>query len=133
MRFLIAVSFIAACGDDAAVTCPPDYPFLRDGVCYRAMDGAVEARDAGPSGSDSGARDAGTIADRDGGARDAGSTRADAGMVECMQVHPTVEGDRRFCEPGFCYCLEPDVFEACYSAETATACCRVTPDCTRTR
>jgi hypothetical protein len=129
MRFSIALGLLVCCGDDAAVTCPPEYPFLRDGVCYRVTDGSVAGRDAGPSAR----ADAGSAV-RDAGEDDAGAVPGvDAGEVACDPLHPIVEGDRRFCDPGFCYCLEPDVFEACYSAETATACCRVTPDCTRTR
>jgi hypothetical protein len=128
--WVLSSLLLGACGDDAAGTCPPEYPFLRDGVCYRAGDGSVFGMDAGSS--DAGAR-------RDAGAFDAGASRevdsgdVDAGAVECIGTHPIVDGERRFCDPGFCYCLEPGPRDTCFPTATAAACCTVEPECERTR
>lgn len=43
----------------------------------------------------------------------------DAG-VACAPTHPLVMGDRRYCNPGDCYCA---VSDACFSGATAATCC----------
>ena len=58
------------------------------------------------------------------GDTDAGAP-ADAGPM-CMGTHPLVEGMRRYCEPGACFCSNPD---ACFPAATASGCCNVAVVC----
>jgi hypothetical protein len=56
----------------------------------------------------------------------------DGGMVICMGQHPLVEGDRRYCETGSCYCGDLDrepPLDACYDASVAEACCPVAVVC----
>ena len=57
---------------------------------------------------------------------------SDGGGVICMAQHPLVEGDRRYCEPGSCYCGDLDrvpPLDACYDASVAEACCPVAVVC----
>lgn len=129
------------CGDDASPNCPPDFPVERDGFCYRADDAGEDAFvpldgsvDSGGSdaGLDAPATDApGTDAGDDAGGDDAGATDAaadtggDAGAI-CTGTHPLVEGERRFCEAGDCFCATPD---ACFPAAIAATCCEVDVVC----
>jgi hypothetical protein len=112
------VAATVACGDDDGPSCPPEYPVLRDGFCYTAGDAAVRAPDAGVGDAST---DAATEADMtltsDGGSTDAG---------ECVGEHPLVDGDRRYCEPGACYCAEAD---SCLPEADAVGCCAGSPDC----
>lgn len=54
------------------------------------------------------------------------------GGQTCQGSHPIVEGDMRFCDPGFCYCgdlqAEPPL-DACYAEDQADACCPVELEC----
>lgn len=62
------------------------------------------------------------------GPPDGGAPTEDAGM--CMGRHPNVEGTRRFCDPGSCYCGGAAMaLDVCYLAAEAVACCPVTPTC----
>ena len=51
----------------------------------------------------------------------------EGGKFDCKGTHPQVEGDKRFCEEGACYCQSRD---ACLPAETAETCCPEPPKCT---
>lgn len=110
--FLFAL-LVAGCGDDAGTSCPPDYPIMRDGFCYRADDGSVTRMDGGSASRDGGGA-------RDGGGVGIDAGEYDAGEVICRGEHPLVMGDRRYCNPGDCYCADPD---ACFPMEVADACC----------
>jgi hypothetical protein len=63
------------------------------------------------------------------GPPDGGAPADDAG-TGCMGQHPNVEGTRRFCDPGSCYCGDAAMgLDVCYVAAEAVACCPVTPTC----
>ncbi len=44
----------------------------------------------------------------------------------CFGVHPIVSSSGRTCEPGNCFCADPD---ACFPAASASACCNVAVTC----
>lgn len=50
----------------------------------------------------------------------------EGGKFDCKGEHPQVEGDKRFCNEGACYCQSRD---ACLPAETAETCCPEPPKC----
>lgn len=131
----ILVMTLGACGDPTT-TCPEDFPVERDGFCYRADAGVGEGvdADAADASSDVGSQDGGAEDVNpalDSGTADVGppDTRTpDAGTPDagCSGTHPLVEGERRYCAPGDCYCATPD---SCHSAPTAAACCEVDVVC----
>lgn len=125
---LVAVSMLlAACGSDAAPSrCPAAFPVERDGFCYAADGDASVPLDAGPT-TDLGTAggDSGTLPDANG--VDSGMGPLDGSAVICVGEHPIVEGTRRFCNAGDCYCGTP---ESCFPADTADACCDVAVVCT---
>ena len=131
-RFFIFIGIVGGLGvgcggGDGETTCPPDYPILRDGYCYREGDGGLVGFDGGSmTGEDGGVSpdDDGGGGDDDGGAGD-----VDA-QVECSGSHPIVEGGRRFCDPGSCYCGDTAMgLDVCYTADIADACCPVDLEC----
>lgn len=119
---LALVFLLVGCGGGAE-PCPPDYPVMRDGYCYRA-DGSTAMPDSGAQETDGGGTttmDAGGRADSGTPPLDAGET-TDGASVICRGTHPIVEGGRRYCEPGDCFCADPD---ACFPSEVAASCCSV--------
>lgn len=50
----------------------------------------------------------------------------EGGKFECKGDHPQVDGGKRFCLEGACYCEGRD---SCMAAEIAEACCPDTPKC----
>lgn len=68
-----------------------------------------------------------------GGSSGAGGTPSSGGAngsdsgVQCRGSHPNVQGQRRFCDVGSCYCTDP--FDSCFTGSTADACCNKTPIC----
>ncbi|MBO6934852.1 MAG: hypothetical protein JJ863_07750 [Deltaproteobacteria bacterium] len=105
---------LAGCGDDGGGSCPPEYPILREGFCY-AEDGAAPTMDGGSTDATTPTADMTSMSD---------ATVGDGG--ECSGEHPLVEGDRRYCEPGDCYCADVDT---CFAAADAAGCCAGTPVC----
>lgn len=57
------------------------------------------------------------------------SDAGEGGACECcVGEHPLVEGDTRYCEPGGCYCGDPQMdppLDACYVAAVADVCCPI--------
>lgn len=134
MILILAVSvFVVGCGEDAAPSrCPAEFPVERDGFCYSIDGDASVSLDGGP-GSDLGAADLGTpdggAVTLDGNVADAGPPVGDGGAVICVGEHPLLEGTRRYCGAGDCYCGTPD---ACFPQDIAAACCEVPVVCTGT-
>ena len=109
----IAVGLLGAC--DGGESCPPDYPIARDGYCYRADGGEAAPMDASiPD-------DAATDVDGGGGGDEDGG-----GGVICTGTHPILDGTRRYCEAGDCFCADPD---NCFPSEIAASCCDVAVVC----
>jgi hypothetical protein len=85
----------------------------------------------GASGGDSGTSSGGSGTAGDAGASGGETADAappgDASGPECSGAHPNVEGNRRFCDAGSCYCSDP--FDTCFAADVATACCAEGPRC----
>lgn len=130
-RIVLVLVGVLACGE-SGVECPPDYPVERDGFCYREDGGAAPdagGTDTGATGEDGGSTD--DAATDDGGSTedaaavdDAGSS--DGGGVICRGTHPLLDGERRYCEAGDCFCASPD---NCYPEEVAAECCEVDVVC----
>jgi hypothetical protein len=107
LLWMVGIVFVLGCGE---ASCPPEYPVLRDGNCYRGDGGAEPARDAGAR------RDAPAAPEEDAGEVE----RDDGGGVICNGTHPLLDGERRYCEAGDCYCADPD---SCFAQAVADACC----------
>lgn len=56
----------------------------------------------------------------------AGGGRNDGGP-QCRGSHPNVQGQRRYCDVGSCYCTDP--FDTCFTSNIADNCCNNTPIC----
>lgn len=117
MGGLMALGLVVGCD---AESCPPDYPVEREGFCYRDDGGMAPGDDAGGGGSE---MDAGIT--EDAGAPDDASAPVDAAPI-CTGTHPLLDGARRYCEPGDCFCADPD---NCFPEEIAEACCEVAVTC----
>jgi len=84
----------------------------------------------GAGGTATGGSDAGGGASGAGGTQSSGGASGSGGSdggVECRGSHPNVQGQRRFCDVGSCYCTDP--FDTCFSGATADSCCNNTPIC----
>ncbi len=124
-------AMVAGCGGGTESRCPPEFPIERDGYCY-AVDGGGPAMDGGNI--DSGRADSG--GDRDDSAVDPDAIASDAMMgtdaggseagAICVGEHPLVMGTSRYCNPGDCFCADPDM---CFPSDVAAACCNVPAVC----
>jgi len=98
-----------------------------------AASGGASGDGGSSSGGTSGAANGGSSAS--GGSSGAGGQASGGasgsgggdGGVQCRGSHPNVEGQRRFCDVGSCYCTDP--FDTCFSGSTADSCCNSTPIC----
>lgn len=122
---VLCACFCASMGCSQGTTsrCPADFPVERDGFCYAADGGAM--LDAGSTTDTGGSPDD----DGGGGGVDTGPG-LDVGPIDaaviCVGEHPIVMGTRRYCNPGDCFCADPD---ACYPMDVASACCTVPVVC----
>lgn len=128
--FLVCAMGWAGCSQSTTSRCPPEFPVERDGFCYAAeggamLDGGGIATDGGGGGTDTGGSDL----DGGGGGTDTGPG-VDAGPTDaaviCVGEHPLVMGTRRYCNPGDCFCADPD---SCFPSDIASACCTVPVVC----
>ncbi|MCC7537167.1 MAG: hypothetical protein IT379_13175 [Deltaproteobacteria bacterium] len=103
---------VCGAGDDAGPSCLGSHPMVEGARRFcAAADCYCPSRDA--------CFGAGTAAACCGAAVVCAADGGDAGPG-CGGTHPIVEGDRRFCASGDCYCATTDT---CFSAATADACC----------
>jgi len=124
-------------GQIEACLCPGDSPStqicLGDGSGYSECDCVGMMSATGSGGSTGPGTTNGADESTSGGPQDTeGDSSTGGPPPECDGVHPTVEGDLRFCERGFCYCedltVEP-AFDTCYPADIAEPCCPVEVVC----
>jgi hypothetical protein len=135
---VVLVALAAGCsGGPATSRCPAEYPVERDGYCYAATGDGSIGMDGGSTGdtgagNDAGERTDGEIAEDAAStldsamASDTGGEAPDGSSVICVREHPIVEGSRRYCNPGDCFCSDPD---SCVPEDIAAACCEVPVVC----
>lgn len=125
----LVLSCVGWAGCSGGADCPDDFPVERDGFCYRADGGGMASTDGGATGVDG---SVGSLDGGGGGAVDGSMPADDAGLgddgggVICTGTHPLLDGTRRYCEPGDCFCGDPD---SCFPAAIAAACCSAAPTC----
>ncbi len=104
-------------GGDAAVECMPEHPEFTESRRWCEAPGCYcRASDSCHSLETAEACCDGNVICVDDEGEEAG----------CFGVHPIVSSTGRTCEPGNCFCADPD---ACFPAATASTCCDVAVTC----